>query len=134
MTQHLKKEAQKYYFKLTFYYLGNNIPYTPHTISTNPSKPYNMRAPFSPSHLIHIDAPFDLKNHLALNTAARKDNDPRIMNMQNRSISDVLMSFYYFISTARVPSSLSEIKTFTTSPGNKSSIFSGHSIKHNAPL
>lgn len=38
------------------------------------------------------------------------------------------------IRTERVPSSTSSIITFTASPGNTSSISSGHSMKHNAPL
>lgn len=36
--------------------------------------------------------------------------------------------------TRRLPSSCSAIVTFSASPGNSSSISSGHSMKHSAPL
>ena len=38
------------------------------------------------------------------------------------------------ISTVLEPSGFSDMVTFTTSPGNNSSIFSGHSMRQSAPL
>ena len=69
---------------------------------------------------------------------AREANKESIPNKKNTVVTITeLTDIYnktYFIIIIRVPSSFSEIYTFIQSPGNKSSILSGHSMKQSAPL